>query len=85
MENNEIMNYEENEVMVDDVVADSGSGMGTAMAMAIGAGIALACTAGVKLVKKGIGYVKSKKELRKPDKEIVVEPEQVEEVAEPEE
>ena len=54
------------------------------MAMAIGAGLAFAFTAGAKLVKKGINHMKSKKELRQPDKEITVEPEQVEKVAEPE-
>lgn len=84
MENNEIMNYEENEVMNADVVADGGSSMGTLMAMAIGAGIASACVAGAKLVKKGIAKWKDKKELRQPDKEINVEPAQVEEVATPE-
>lgn len=81
MENNEIMNYEENEVMVTDVVADGGSSIGTAAAMAIGAGLAFAIGAGVKLAKKGVAAWKSKKELRQPDKEIIVEAEQVEEVA----
>ena len=38
-----------------------------------------------ELAKKGIAYIKSKKELRQPDKEIIVEAEAVEEVAEPEE
>lgn len=59
---NEIMNYEnENEIMVEDVVADGGSGIGTGAAMLIGAGIAFAVTAGVKLAKKGINWIKSKK------------------------
>ena len=84
MENNEIMNYEETEVMTDEIVADGGSSIGTAAAMAIGAGLALAIGAGVKLGKKAIAAYKAKKELRKPDKEINVDFEQVEEVAEPE-
>lgn len=84
MENNELMITEEIEVMNDEIVADGGSSLGTATAMAIGAGLALAIGAGVKLVKKGIAAYKSKKELRQPDKEIIVEAEEVEEVAEPE-
>ena len=85
MENNEIMNYEEIDVMNDEVVADGNSGIGAGVAMLIGAGLTLAVGAGVKLAKKGIAYIKSKKEMRKPDKEIIVEAEAVEEVAEPEE
>ena len=84
MENNEIMNYEENEVMNDEIVADGGSSVGTGVAMLIGAGLAFAVGAGVKLGKKAIAAYKSKKELRQPDKEIIVEAEQVEEVVEPE-
>ena len=84
MENNEIMNYEANDVMTDDVVADGKSGLGTLFTMAIGAGIAAAGFAVGKLAQKGIAKMKSKKELRKPDKEIIVEAKQVEKVAEPE-
>lgn len=84
MENNEIMNYEEIEVMDDEIVADGGSSVGTGVAMLIGAGLALAVGAGAKLVKKGIAAYKAKKELRQPDKEIIVEPEEVAEVVEPE-
>ena len=81
MENNEIMNYEETEVMDDVVVAEEGSGMSTGVAMLIGAGLTLAVGAGVKLVKKGVAWYKAKKELRKPDKEIYCDPDDVEEIA----
>lgn len=84
MENNEIMINEEIEVMNDEIVADGNSGIGTGVAVLIGAGLTLAVGAGVKLAKKGIAYIKSKKELRQPDKEIIVDAEKVEEVAEPE-
>ena len=84
MENNEIMINEENEVMNDEIVAEGNSGIGAGVAMLIGAGLTLAVGAGVKLAKKGIAYIKSKKEMHKPDKEIIVEAEQVEEVVEPE-
>ena len=80
MENNEIMNYEDIEIMDDAVEVSEGSGVSTGVAMLIGAGLTLAVTAGVKLVKKGIAAYKAKKELRKPDKEICVEPEDVAEV-----
>ena len=80
MENNEIMNYEEIEVM-DDVVADEGAGIGTGVAMLIGAGLTLAVGAGVKLAKRGIAYIKEQKALKKPDKDVTVEPEDVVEVA----
>lgn len=84
MENNEIMNYEEIEVVNDAVVADEKTGNGAGVAMLIGAGVVLAVGAGVALGKKAIAAFKAKKELRQPDKEITVEPEQIEEVAEPE-
>lgn len=61
---NEIMNYEETEIMEDEIVADGGSGMSTGVAMLIGAGIACAIGAGVKLVKKGIAAAKAKKEAK---------------------
>ena len=80
MENNEIMNYEENEVMDEVIVADEGAGIGTGLAMLIGAGIACAVGAGVTLVKKGIKWAKEKKALKKPDHEIEVDPEDVEDV-----
>ena len=78
MENNEIMNYEEIEVMDDAVVADGGSGVSTGVAMLIGAGLALAVGAGVKLGKKVYAKIKAKKELHKPDKDIIVEDSDIE-------
>lgn len=80
---NEIMNYEEIE-MNDEIMEDEGTGIGTGVAMLIGAGLTLAVGAGVKLGKKLYAGYKEKKALRKPDKEIIVEPDQVEEVVEPE-
>ena len=85
MENNELMINEEIEVMNDEIVADGNSGVGAGVAMLIGAGLTLAVGAGVKLAKKGIAAWKTKKELHKPDKEIIVEAEQIAEVVEPEE
>ena len=80
MENNEIMNYEDIEI-VDDIVVDEKPGIGTGAAMLIGAGLAFAVNAGVKLVKKGIAAYKAKKELHKPDRVIEVDPDKVVEVA----
>lgn len=62
MENNEIMNYEDIEVMDEAIVSDGGSSLGTGAAMLIGAGLAAAVGAGVMLVKKGIKAWKNKKE-----------------------
>jgi hypothetical protein len=81
MENNELMNWEETEIMDDVVVEDEKSGIGTCAAMLIGAGLTLAVGAGVKLVKKGIAAYKAKKELRKPDKTVVVDDKDIEEIA----
>ena len=81
MENNEIMNYDEIEIMDDAVVADERSGIGTGSAMLIGAGLALVVSAGFKLGKKVYAKIKAKKELRKPNKEIIVDDEDLEEVA----
>lgn len=80
MENNEIMNYEEVEIVEDDYVGESGSGKGTAIAVAIGAGLTLAVGAGVKFAKKLWAKHKAKKELRKPDEEIPVEDEDLADV-----
>lgn len=85
MENNELMVNEEIEVMNDEFVADGNSGIGTGVAVLIGAGLTLAVGAGVKLAKKGIAAWKAKKELRQPDKEIIVDAEEIEEVVESEE
>lgn len=81
MENNEIMNYEDIEIVDDVVVADERAGMGTGLAMLIGAGVAVAIGAGVKLVKKAIAKHKAKKALRQPDDEITVEPDELEDIA----
>jgi hypothetical protein len=57
---NEIMNFEETEIM-DDVVVTDKKGLGAGKAALIGAGVVLAVTAGIKLVKKGIAKHKAKK------------------------
>ena len=61
-------------------MAEEGNGIGTGIAMLIGAGLACAVGAGVKLGKKVYAAYKAKKELRQPDKEILVESEDLEEV-----
>ena len=61
-ETNEIMN-EGVELMVEDVVADGGTGIGTGYAILIGAGLACVVGAGIKLAKKGIEAYRAKKEL----------------------
>ena len=79
---NEIMNIEEVEVMDDEVMVENeGSGIGTMVAMAIGAGLTLAVGAGVKLGKKLYAGYKAKKEFRKPDHDVIVDEEAIEEVA----
>ena len=80
MENNEIMNYEEIEVMDDAVVADEKTGISTGVAMLIGAGLTLAVGGAIKLGKKVAAAIKAKKELRKPDTEVYVDDEDIEEV-----
>lgn len=85
MENNEIMNYEDDNMMIDDFEVEEGTGIGTGIAMLIGAGLTIAVGAGVKLGKKAYAAYKAKKELRKPEKPIEVEAEKVEEVATEEE
>lgn len=64
---NEIMNYEDIEIMDDEVVAEGGSGISTGTAMLIGAGVTLAIGAGVKLGKKVYEYFKAKKEQQERD------------------
>lgn len=81
MENNEIMNYDEIEVMDDAIVAEEKSGVGTGVAMLIGAGLALAVGAGVKLGKKMYANFKAKREIHKPDKEVIVDEEDLVAVA----
>lgn len=73
MENNEIMNYEDIEMMDDVIVEDGKSGMGTGVAMLLGAGLTLAIGAGVKLVKKGIAAYKAKKEARANEHDFCVD------------
>ena len=80
MENNEIMNYEDIEVMDDVIVEDGKTGIGTGVAMLIGAGLTLAVGAGVKLVKKLVAKHKAKKELHVPDHEIEVDDEDLADV-----
>lgn len=81
MENNEIMNYDEIEVMDDTVMAEEGSGVSTGVAMLIGAGLALAVGAGVKLGKKVYAKIQAKRELRKPDKEVIVDDSELEDIS----
>lgn len=78
---NEIMNYEDIEIMDGEIAEEGGSGIGTGVAMLIGAGIAFAVGAGVKLVKKGVAAYKAKKELRKPNHEVPVDDAKVVEIA----
>lgn len=81
MENNEIMINEEVEVMDNHIVADDGNGIGTGMAMLIGAGLAFAVGGVVKAGKWAYGKIKAKKKLKKPDKEVLVDDEVLEEIA----
>lgn len=67
MENNEIMNYDEMEVMDDEIVTEEKAGIGTGVAMLIGAGLTIAVGAVVKLAKKGIENIKAKKAAQKSD------------------
>lgn len=78
MENNEIMNYENIEVIDADVVTDEKTGLGTGVAMLIGAGLTLAVGAGVKLVKKGIAAYKAKKALKQADEDVYEDVEDME-------
>lgn len=77
MENNEMIMNEEIETMDDVVMAEEGTGMGTGLAMLLGAGLTLAVGAGINLAKKGIAAWKTRRELKKPDHEIEVDPEEV--------
>lgn len=84
METNNIIN-EGMDTMIEEFVADevvnTGIGMNKYAKIGLG-GVAVAAVA--VLIKKGYDMYKSKKEMRKPDKEIIVETEKVEEVVEPE-
>lgn len=78
MENNEIIVMDE--IIDETVVADGGKSLGTGTAILIGIGVAAAIGAGVALGKKVSAWIKAKKELRKPDRDVVVEDEDLEEV-----
>ena len=78
MENNEIMN--EGIEMVEDVVVVKTPGIGIGAGLLIGAGVIVAVCATVKLAKKAYDAHKAKKELRQPDEEIEVDPEDLVEV-----
>lgn len=80
MENNELMNLEEIEAMDDVVVADEKTGISTGGAMLIGAGLTLAVSAGIKLVRKFIADRKAKKDINKPDHEVLVDDEDIEKI-----
>lgn len=79
MENNEIMN-EVMDTMIEDVVVDAVPAKGTGTTVAIVAGVTLALGVGVALAKKVYDKYKVKKEMRQPDKEIVVDDEDLIEV-----
>ena len=68
---NEIMNYEENEIaeVENDEVGLEDSGMSTGMAMLIGAGLAIATGGLIKLGKKLYMAYKAKKESKKAEEE----------------
>lgn len=79
MENNEIMN-EGIENVMEEVVANEGTGFKPG-AVALGvAGVALAVVAGVALAKKAYAAFKAKKELRKPDAEVLIDEEDMADV-----
>ena len=68
---NEIMNYEENEIaeVENDEVGLEDSGMSTGVAMLIGAGLAIATGGLIKLGKKLYMAYKAKKESKKAEEE----------------
>lgn len=72
MENNEIMTFEDVEI-VDEIAVGNKPSISTGAAVAIGAGLALAVTAGVKLVKKAIAKHRAKKEQEQALCEEIVE------------
>ena len=80
MENTEIMN-EAMDTVIEDVVVEEVIGKANNMNLVLKGGLAVAAVAAVAvLAKKGYDAYKAKKTLRQPDKEIVVEAEDVEEV-----
>ena len=62
MENNEIMTYEEYDMVDEQIVADDGNGFGTGMAYALGALSAAAVYGLVKAGKWAIGKIKANRE-----------------------
>lgn len=79
-----IMNEEVMDTNMDTIdMEPEDTGMSTGVAILIGAGITLAVGAAVKLGKKGIGYIKAKKALRKPEEgsEIEVTDDDIKKVA----
>ena len=77
---NEIMNVmNEDNVTMEDMGIE-GVGLGAGAAMLIGVGLAVAIGAGVKLGKKLYAVIKAKKELHKPDHEVEVDDEDIEEI-----
>ena len=68
---NEIMNYEENEIaeIENDEVGLEDSGMSTGVAMLIGAGLTIVTAAVVKLGKKLYTMYKAKKESKKAEED----------------
>lgn len=68
---NEIMNYEENEIaeVENDEVETKESGMSTGVAMLIGAGLTIATGGLIKLGKKLYAAYKAKKESKKAEEE----------------
>ena len=79
MESNEIMN-EVMDTVIEDVVVDTVPTKGTGKTVAIVTLVTLALGAGAALVKKLYDKNQAKKEMRQPDKEIVVEDEELIEV-----
>ena len=80
MANTEIKN-EVMDAVIEDVVVDEVIAKPNMLNMVLKGGAAVAAVAAVVvLVKKGVDAYKGKKALRKPDKEIVVEEEDIETV-----
>ena len=83
MENNEIMEMDEiMDIEVIDMEPEERSGLSTGGAMLIGAALTAATVAVVKLGKKAWAKYKAHKELRKPDREVEVDDDDIAEVVE---
>lgn len=78
---NEIMNYEEVEVIEMEPEAEKSSGMSTGGAMLLGAALTAATAVVVKLGKKLWKKHKAQKELRKPEDYVEVTDEDIADVA----